>query len=135
MTGTKFANNSITTAKLAPYAVTNEKLGYLSVGTLNLQNGAVTSDKMESTISDKNIVLNNGTVLNPSLSFHSDRFSGLSYDSASSTIDVSIGASDKIKIGSSFINFNNLFYKSGSTTNSNYYRYNTICTSCNEWKS
>lgn len=109
VTGTKFANNSITTAKLAPYAVTNEKLGYLSVGTLNLQNGAVTSDKMESTISDKNIVLNNGTVLNPSLSFHSDRFSGLSYDSASSTIDVSIGASDKIKIGSSFINFNNLY--------------------------
>lgn len=108
VTGTKFANNSITTAKLAPYAVTNEKLGYLSVGTLNLQNGAVTSDKMESTFSDKNIVLNNGTVLNPSLSFHSDRFSGLSYDSASSTIDVSIGASDKIKIGSSFINFNNM---------------------------
>ena len=108
VTGTKFANNSITTAKLAPYAVTNEKLGYLSVGTLNLQNGAVTSDKMESTISDKNIVLNNGTVLNPSLSFHSDRFSGLSYDSASSTIDVSIGASDKIKIGSSFVNFNGL---------------------------
>lgn len=109
ITGTKFANNSITTAKLAPYSVTNEKLGYLSVGTLNLQNGAVTSDKMESTFSDKNIVLNNGTVLNPSLSFHSDRFSGLSYDSASSTIDVSIGASDKIKIGSSFINFNNLY--------------------------
>ena len=108
VTGTKFANNSITTAKLAPYAVTNEKLGYLSVGTLNLQNGAVTSDKMESTISDKNIVLNNGTVLNPSLSFHSDRFSGLSYDSASNTIDVSMGASDKIKIGSSFINFNNM---------------------------
>lgn len=106
VTGTKFANNSITTAKLAQYAVTNEKLGYLSVGTLNIQNNAVTSEKMEETLSNKNIVLNDGTVLNPSLSFKDNRYTGLSYDSASETLDISISASDKIRIGSSFINFN-----------------------------
>ena len=106
VTGTKFANNSITTAKLAPYAVTNEKLGYLSVGTLNIQTGAVTSDKMEGTITNKNIVLNNGEVASPSLSFKGNTFSGFSYDPASNTIDISISASDKIKIGSDFADMN-----------------------------
>lgn len=108
VTGTKFANNSITTAKLANSSVTSEKLGYLSVGTINIQNGAVTSEKISSIIENKNIVLNDGTTSNPSLSFSSNQTSGLSYDSSSNTVNISISASDKVKIGNTSTEFINM---------------------------
>jgi len=108
VTGTKFANNSITTAKLANSSVTSEKLGYLSVSTNNIQNSAVTSEKIEATIQNKNLVLNNGATSTPSLSFSSNHFSGLSYDSASNTVDVSISAFDKVRIGNTSTEFINM---------------------------
>ena len=108
VTGTKFANNSITTAKLANSSVTSEKLGYLSVSTNNIQNSAVTSEKIEATIQNKNLVLNNGATSTPSLSFSSNHFSGLSYDGTDNTIDVSISAFDKVRIGNTSTEFINM---------------------------
>ena len=108
VTGTKFANNSITTSKLAPLSVTSEKLGNLSVTTGKISTGAVTSEKMETTLKDKNLILNNGQPTAPSLSFTSSHYSGLSYDPASTAINISVSYGLKEKIGTGSVDFYNI---------------------------